>query len=624
ARNPEEAGKLTRNALIIQIPLAIILGLLAIEVVSLVDTSLLVIHLTVITAIGAAGAAMVGTCVSGLAGLQNMRVPSFIGLGCATAGTAGIVIGVQLQANIVVLAACGLGAQALNLALLLVYAQTKMRLLGPINFRLWPQLIGGGMPFFAWSVVLLFYGQVDITLTKILAGDTVVGWYAAANRIVSIPIFLPTIVVTAVLPALSHERVPSSPRFRELTSHSLRMVMLAGIPAAVGTVLLADRLVSLLRFPATFAQISPLIVILGINMPLIGLDMVMGTVLIAIGRQKAWTCVGVISAIFNPLANLWAIPYTQHVYGNGAIGAAAVTFATEFIMLVGALVLLPRPLFTWSDVGYIFRCLMAAALMVPAVRAMAGYGAISITLAVIYGAAIYGMAAYILRLFTASDIRGVMQTVQARLGTSGAPFDGRMMADSARRMLANAAQTAAGRIKTISRPLASGAAYVVGSISQPLTSAARQTALRMGGAISRPLSASSRSAEMATDTPVLPRFGNLTGAEANPSGIPPWGLPATAPLPSLAEVLAETDDDEEKEDEAYRAPPPEWPRQPVSERSATNGHGTGTRSHGPASRPRQPRQPRPGAPAPAPVRSHPGSGKPERGSNWPAHPNDEQ
>lgn len=552
AQHPEEAGKLTLNALAIQVPLAIAFSLLALVSVPLTDTSLLVIHLTVITAAANAAGAMVSTCVSGLAGLQNMRVPSFIGLGCSTAGTVGILITVQMHGNIVVLAACGLGAQSLNLLLMFAYAQVKLHLLGPIDFRLWPKIVGGGMPFFAWSVVLLFYGQVDITLTKVLAGDTVVGWYAAANRIVSIPVFLPTIVVTAVLPALSHERVPSSPRFRQLATHSMRMVMLVGIPAAAGTVLLATHLVALLRFPATFNQISPLIVILGVNMPLIGLDMVLGTVLIATGRQKAWTGVGIISAIFNPLANLWAIPFTQHMYGNGAIGASVVTVATECIMLVGALVLLPRPLFTWADVGYIVRCLVAAALMIPAVHGIIGYGTISIALAVTYGVVIYAMAAYILRLFTNDDIRAVVQTIQARLGTSGAQLDGRMVADNARRVLANvqiSAQTAAGRLMTISRPLATGATHLatnaaraMGTISQPLTSAVRQTAARMGGAISRPLGSIARNAGFVPGEGALAPATTETGAESDPLTVLPWGMQqiATAPAPVIS-ALTEAD-----------------------------------------------------------------------------------
>ncbi len=89
--------------------------------------------------------------------------------------------------------------------------------------------------------------------------------------------------------------------------------------------------------------------------------MILGTALIAASRQRAWTIVGIFAGIFNPLVNLWAIPFTQnnpHI-GNAAVGAAVVTVATELVMFIGALYLRPKGVFTRWDIWYVGRCLIA-------------------------------------------------------------------------------------------------------------------------------------------------------------------------------------------------------------------------------------------------------------------------
>ncbi len=99
---------------------------------------------------------------------------------------------------------------------------------------LWRAILIGGMPFFAWSVVLLFYWQVDITMIKIMVphdANAIVGWYAAASRLTNIPLFLPMIVIAPLLPALSAERNADSPKFRDMVSRSLRLVTLVAFPA---------------------------------------------------------------------------------------------------------------------------------------------------------------------------------------------------------------------------------------------------------------------------------------------------------------------------------------------------------------------------------------------------------
>ncbi len=416
AREPEDAGRLTFNTLILQLPLALLSGLLALLILPSLDNHPLVSTLTVIWAVGATASALTGTLNAALAGFQLLRVPARLALMTLSVSAVLIVLGVALHADLVFLATAGLASQCIGFVAVLAYAQRKIGLRPRVDLRLWRTIVLGGLPFFGWSAALLVYGQIDISMLKVMAGNAQVGWYSAAYRIISVPVFLPTIVISALLPALSSERVFDSAQFRTLASRSIRLVAAVGIPACAGTILLAQGLLKVLHYPSTFDPATPLIVILALHMPVVGLDMVLATVIIAIGRQRAWTVVGIIAAIFNPLMNLWAIPYTWYHYGNGAIGAAVVTVLTELLTLAGALVLRPRTVFTRGDVFYIFRCMLAAGVMVPTVLALAALPRVGVLPAVAYGVLIYTMAAYTLQVVRNEDFVALARVFLGHVG----------------------------------------------------------------------------------------------------------------------------------------------------------------------------------------------------------------
>ena len=144
------------------------------------------------------------------------------------------------------------------------------------------------------------------------------------------------------MPSLSANAVDdSSPEFRRLANRSICLVAFVGIPASIGIILVASDVFSLLHYQAGFEQAVPLLQILALHIPIVGIDMVLGSALIAADRQTAWTIIAGGAAVLNILLNLVAIPLTMHAFGNGAIGAAIVTVGTELFMMVGALMLRP-------------------------------------------------------------------------------------------------------------------------------------------------------------------------------------------------------------------------------------------------------------------------------------------
>ena len=62
--------------------------------------------------------------------------------------------------------------------------------------------------------------------------------------------------------------------------------------------------------------------LLSLHIPIVGLDIVLGTVVVAAYWQRQWVTFSAVAAMFNPLANLLAIPLAIEWFDNGAIGAA--------------------------------------------------------------------------------------------------------------------------------------------------------------------------------------------------------------------------------------------------------------------------------------------------------------
>jgi O-antigen/teichoic acid export membrane protein len=273
----------------------------------------------------------------------------------------------------------------------------------------WWWMVSGGLPYFVWQAALIVYGQIDTILLSILTNDAVVGWYVAAYRFIGIPAFVPVILMTVAFPALA--TAAGSPAFKNIARRALDAVLLLTIPMSLGVILVADRLIALLHYPPAFQNSVLPIALLAAGFPLVAADMVLGTLLNSLDRQRQWAMTGVAAAVLNPLVNLLVIPLTQSHFGNGAIGAAAVTTATEVFMMAVGLRLLRPGIFDRSTLLQVGRCLAAAALMAAVVLPLRDF---PIAVPVIAGALAYLVAALGLRAVSTADLAQAWRHLAAR------------------------------------------------------------------------------------------------------------------------------------------------------------------------------------------------------------------
>jgi O-antigen/teichoic acid export membrane protein len=269
-----------------------------------------------------------------------------------------------------------------------------------------------GLPFLGWNVALQIYGEVDKLLLGALAQDAVVGWYAAAYRIVGIPVFIPTLLVTPLLPVLARCADDLVLARRTLTRTAFVALVLT-TPLCGIIIATAPVIPNLLGWPAPFANAVPLLMILALHIPVVAVDMVLGTALMALGRERKWLVVGILAAVFNPALNLVLIPYCERQFGNGAIGAATVTVLTELVMLAGALTLMPKDLVDRALVGSAARITLAA-LCLLGVTATLLY--VALPLAVAGGGVVYVAALLVLGVVSPAEIGAVWRLALDALG----------------------------------------------------------------------------------------------------------------------------------------------------------------------------------------------------------------
>lgn len=272
------------------------------------------------------------------------------------------------------------------------------------------ELARGGWPFLGLGVAMQVRNQIDVVLTATLVSQQAAGWLAAAYRIITIPIFIPTLVVTPLLPALS--RAADRVEFRQVLRRSVSMVLLLTVPAAAGIMALAPSIPSLLRWPAEFHNSVPLIVILSCQQPVMAVDMVLGTALFALNNQHRWLRVAVVAAFFNPGLNLFMLPIFQGTLHNGAVGAALVEVMTELLMLVGALILLPRDMLSRETVGLCARTLLAGVLLFVVAAALRSW---SLPLAAMAGGVTFVAAVMSLRVLRLEELRAVSSAARQTL-----------------------------------------------------------------------------------------------------------------------------------------------------------------------------------------------------------------
>jgi O-antigen/teichoic acid export membrane protein len=403
ASRAKGAGSLILNALLLRLVLALGVGSLAMVLASLLDYDELTRQLVYLLSAHMLLTVIAGVLVGALQGMQHLKAVAVIDSLSKVAQLGLVAAVIFADYGPIGVAVAFVISDAIAIVAFTYAVWQHGGFNGRPELRTWWSLTRGGVPFLIWETALLTYARVDVIIMAMFAHAAVLGWYNAAYRIISIPLFFPVIVMTVTFPALS-AAANDLTLFRSIARRAVQTVVLVTVPAALGLMILADKLIEFLGYPESFAGSVAPIVLLATTLPLVAVNMIVGSALAAQDRQRQWAIAGVGAAILNPALNLLAIPYTQTEFGNAGIGAAAVTAFTEVYLLVAGQYFLPRGIFDHSTVVDALKCLLAGLAMAAVVWLIRD---LPILLSVPVGVLVYGGGSLLLGTVSLGDVRRV-------------------------------------------------------------------------------------------------------------------------------------------------------------------------------------------------------------------------
>ncbi len=183
---------------------------------------------------------------------------------------------------------------------------------------LWGML--SGLKIFAGlALINALFSQSEVLILSFTQGETQVGYYSAALKLVTIWAMVPSSYLTALFPVLSALFQKSQLKVIDLQNRSLKYLISAALPLAVGMAVLANSIIPLIYGPDFSQSIVPL-QILSWYLPLIFINNLLWRVLFVRGDQKVVFRWQLVTEIFQALLAIILTPK------YGSIGAAIAIF----------------------------------------------------------------------------------------------------------------------------------------------------------------------------------------------------------------------------------------------------------------------------------------------------------
>jgi O-antigen/teichoic acid export membrane protein len=209
------------------------------------------------------------------------------------------------------------------------------------------------------------------------------------------------IITGAWLPALSRSAFIKSRAYRDYARQLYRVLILAGIPLAVGSTLLASPLIRLV-YGSEFAASAPVLQVLIWSTLLLFINLGSKALLESHNRQIWWTFALAVGLVVNVGLSLYLVPL------KGSVGAALAMVCAGGVTTLLASFFVHR-LMSWSPVlAESARTALCGLVMGVTIYLLAP---ISWVLAGCMGTIVYGAALLLLRLISLEELRNLGQTI---------------------------------------------------------------------------------------------------------------------------------------------------------------------------------------------------------------------
>jgi O-antigen/teichoic acid export membrane protein len=296
------------------------------------------------------------------------------GINKASQGLAGIALAV-IGFGALGFAACWVATAAVVVVLGVRWTRRYINLQWRTTWQDLKDIARGSVKYWTGGLFFTIYAWIDTAMLSVMTNATVVGWYGVPMRLWGTFLIIPSIASRVFIPRLVQAAERSPAELKRIARAPIELVLVLSLPVATLIAAGAAPGVHLVYGPS-FAHAVPVLILLGINLIPMYLNMMLGSVLVAAGRQGTWNWLFVGATIFNPAVNAVLIPLTQHQFGNGAIGAAIALALTEALIACAGFMIVGRGMIGLSSLGRVARMALACGGMLLVVHLLGSTGPI--------------------------------------------------------------------------------------------------------------------------------------------------------------------------------------------------------------------------------------------------------
>ena len=267
------------------------------------------------------------------------------------------------------------------------------------------KLLRTSIPFMFYGMMGVMYYRLDTVLLSLMANSEVVGWYGAGYRLFDTMVFLPSLLITAIMyPVFSKLSTSSKTNIQLAVEKTMNFLLFCGIPTATLMIVAAPNIIGFLYHSAEFDNTIPVLQALAPGIVFLYMNSVFSSAIVSVNQEKKITYMAAAALIFNLGLNLILIPLYKQ------IGAAIVTSLTEMLLFsIYITITVPRYLLPLRSLRVGAKILLASLIMALVTWTLRGYH-IFVILPV--ALVVYLGAATVLRTITREDIQALYSAVR--------------------------------------------------------------------------------------------------------------------------------------------------------------------------------------------------------------------
>ncbi|RPJ78400.1 MAG: flippase [Alphaproteobacteria bacterium] len=322
AKEPEKAGKLIGNGMIMQICLSLVALFLAFVIINIINFPPSTRNALYIASLGLL---ISGTGAYGVIYEAKLRMEYSLLFNLANRIVFLVLIflAISNQWGLNSLIIASISATLTHNLLMIIFAKKLVKVSFEIDLPLMKQLLREAIPVAIASVFTIIYFRIDVVMLSFLRGDTEVGFYSAAYRLTDALVFLPTVLTTSTFPLMSKYYKDSFDSFGFAYSRTFKYFFAIGLLIAVLVTFASDEIIHIVYGPEYQSSAIALKILIWAT-AIMFITTLISTTCISSGNQQIASKRAIIAALLNVVLNLILIPWI------GYTGAAIATVLSTF------------------------------------------------------------------------------------------------------------------------------------------------------------------------------------------------------------------------------------------------------------------------------------------------------